>query len=202
MTVQESSKDHLSGVKREFINKAALVTKGDTDLDGSIAKSWRLCTIEEVEDLKTLLKLLPLWSIGIFLATAIIQTNLNILQSLTMDRSLNQHFKIPAASFQVFVFISMALFLPIINRFFYPVCRTLIRQSLTILHRIGATHKVNAAGLATMAYVESRRLKMVHSHGLQSWPDLIVPMSALWLVPPLALTGAGSAFHIPGQMSL
>ncbi|XP_031485103.1 protein NRT1/ PTR FAMILY 2.7-like [Nymphaea colorata] len=186
-----------------FINKAALVTKGDTDSDGSIAKPWRLCTIEEVEDLKTLLKLLPLWSTGIFLTTATgIQTNLNILQSLTMDRSLNRHFKIPAASFQVFVFISMALFLPIIDRFFYPVWRTLTRQSPTILHRIGAGHIVNAVGLAAMAYVESRRLKMVHSHGLQSRPDLMVPMSALWLVPPLALIGAGSAFYIPGQVSL
>ncbi|CAN6470979.1 unnamed protein product [Victoria cruziana] len=185
-----------------FFNKAALVTKGDTYLDGSIAKPWRLCTTEEVEDLKALLKLLPLWSTGIFLATATgIQTNLNILQSLTMDRSLGPHFKIPAASFQVFVFISMALFLPIIDRFFYPVCRILTRRSPTILHRIGAGHTVNVVGLIALAIVESRRLKTVHSHALDGRPDL-QPMSSLWLVPPLAVIGAGSAFYIPGQVSL
>ncbi|KAF3786769.1 hypothetical protein EJ110_NYTH13522 [Nymphaea thermarum] len=91
-----------------FINKAAVITEGDIHSDGSIAKPWRLCTIQEVEDLKTLLNLFPLWSTGIFLNVATgIQANLTILQALTMDRSLSRHFKIPAASFQVFVFVSM-----------------------------------------------------------------------------------------------
>ncbi|KAF3786768.1 NRT1-PTR FAMILY 2-6 protein [Nymphaea thermarum] len=186
-----------------FINKAAVITEGDIHSDGSIAKSWRLCTIQEVEDLKTLLKLFPLWSTGIFLNVATgIQANLTILQALTMDRSLSRHFKIPAASFQVFAFVSTVIVLPIIDRFFYTFCRIFTRRPPTILHLIGVGHVVNIAGLAAMAYVERRRLQVVHTHGLEDGPDVMVLMSALWLVPPLALIGAASAFHYPGQVSL
>ncbi|CAN6470959.1 unnamed protein product [Victoria cruziana] len=186
-----------------FINKAAVIAEGDTHTDGSIAKPWRLCTIREVEDLKTLLKLFPLWSTGIFLNTATgIQANLTILQALAMDRSLSGRFKIPAASFQVFVFVTMAIVLPIIDRYFYAFFRIFTRRPPTILHLIGAGHIANIVGLAAMAYVEERRLRVALTHGLGDGPDAVAPISALWLVPPLALIGAGSAFYYPGQVSL
>ncbi|XP_031485013.1 protein NRT1/ PTR FAMILY 2.3-like isoform X3 [Nymphaea colorata] len=82
-----------------FINKAALIAGGDTHLDGSIAKRWRLCTIQEVEDLKPLIRLFPLWSTGIYLTVATaVQTNLTILQSLVMDRSLGSSFKVDGST--------------------------------------------------------------------------------------------------------
>ncbi|XP_031486291.1 protein NRT1/ PTR FAMILY 2.3-like [Nymphaea colorata] len=189
-----------------FVNKAALITGGDTHLDGSIAKRWRLCTIQEVEDLKTLIRLFPLWSTGIYLNIAnAVQTNLTILQSLAMDRSLGPSFKVPAASFQVFSYISMGICLPLIDRFFYPFSRMLVRRPLTLLHRIGVGHVLVIVGLAAMACVEARRLQVMHQRGLAvagDHLDAVVPMSALWLVLPLAILGAGSAFYLPDQVNL
>ncbi|KAF3786766.1 hypothetical protein EJ110_NYTH13516 [Nymphaea thermarum] len=68
LSVKQEDYYHGSGMLSEltsrfsFTNKAALITGGDTHLDGSIAKRWRLCTIQEVEYLKTLIRLFPLWS--------------------------------------------------------------------------------------------------------------------------------------------
>ncbi|CAN6470965.1 unnamed protein product [Victoria cruziana] len=188
-----------------FLNKAAIVTGGDTHLDGSIAKRWRLCTVQEVEDLKTLMKLVPLWSTGIYLNIAFsTQTNFNILQSLAMDRSLGPRFQIPAASFQVFCYISMAVALPLVDRFFYPFWVLLVRRPVTVLHKIGVGHVLLIVGMAAMAGVEARRLRVMHQHGLSgdSLNASVVPMSALWLVLPLAIIGVGSAFYIPEQVNL
>ncbi|CAN6470964.1 unnamed protein product [Victoria cruziana] len=191
--------------QESFLNKAAIVTGGDTHLDGSIAKRWRLCTVQEVEDLKTLMKLVPLWSTGIYLNIAFsTQTNFNILQSLAMDRSLGPRFQIPAASFQVFCYISMAVALPLVDRFFYPFWVLLVRRPVTVLHKIGVGHVLLIVGMAAMAGVEARRLRVMHQHGLSgdSLNASVVPMSALWLVLPLAIIGVGSAFYIPEQVNL
>ncbi|XP_031485012.1 protein NRT1/ PTR FAMILY 2.3-like isoform X2 [Nymphaea colorata] len=192
--------------QESFINKAALIAGGDTHLDGSIAKRWRLCTIQEVEDLKPLIRLFPLWSTGIYLTVATaVQTNLTILQSLVMDRSLGSSFKVPAASFQVFFYASMAISLPLIDRFFYPFSRLMVRRPLTLLHKIGVGHVITIVGLAAMACVEARRLQVIHQRGLAvagDHLDAVVPISALWLVLPLVILGVGSAFYIPNQVNL
>lgn len=39
-----------------LFNCAALKTEGNTRSDGSIAKPWRLCTVQQVEGLKTLIR--------------------------------------------------------------------------------------------------------------------------------------------------
>ncbi|KAF8395014.1 hypothetical protein HHK36_018953 [Tetracentron sinense] len=188
-----------------FLNRAALKTQGDTETgsNGSIASPWRLCTVEQVEDLKTLIRISPLWSTGIFLSTPIgIQASLTILQALNMDRHLGPHFQIPAGSFLVFNLVSTAISLSIIDRFLCPMWQKMTRRSPTPLQRVGLGHILNVIGMAGSALVESRRLQIVRSHHLTGRPGTIVPMSALWLVVPLAIVGLGEAFHFPGQVAL
>lgn len=155
--------------------------------------------MQQVEDLKTLIRIFPLWSSSIFLGTPIgIQASLTILQALTMDRHLGQHFKIPAGSMIVVVLISTSIFLVLIDRFLHPTWRKLTGQPPSALQRIGVGHVLNVLGMAVSALVESKRLKMVH----ESQPNSIVPMLALWLFPQLVLVGIGEAFHFPGQVAL
>ncbi|XP_042475754.1 protein NRT1/ PTR FAMILY 2.7-like [Macadamia integrifolia] len=187
-----------------FLNRAALKTEGDTGPDGSIAKPWRLCTVEQVEDLKTLLRIFPLWSSSIFLSTPIaIQLSLTVLQALTMDRHLGPHFQIPAGTFPVFSLISTCVSISIIDRFLPPTWYTLTGRSLTPLKRIGLGHVLNFIAMAGSALVESRRLHVVWSHQLENQTgSTVVPISALWLAVPLIIVGAGEALHFPGQVSL
>ncbi|KAH0668212.1 hypothetical protein KY285_029418 [Solanum tuberosum] len=182
-----------------FLNRAAIKSEGDVKSDGSTAKSWRLCSVQEIEDFKTLIKILPLWSSSFFLGTTIgVQGSLSILQALTMDRHIGPNFQIPAGSMLVFVMLSTALFLALFDKFLFPTWKNLSGKSLTPLQRIGVGHVLNFLCMGVSAIVESKRLKVAKSNQ----GSIIVPMSALWLVPQLALVGIAEAFHLPGQVSL
>ncbi|XP_004295994.1 PREDICTED: protein NRT1/ PTR FAMILY 2.7-like isoform X1 [Fragaria vesca subsp. vesca] len=186
-----------------FLNRAAQKMEGDTKPDGSILKPWRLCTVQQVEDFKTLVRILPLWSSSIFLGTPIaVQVSLTILQALTMDRHLGPHFKIPAGSIIVVELVACAFFIAILDRFLCPLWQKLFGQFPTPLQRLGLGHVLNVLGMAVSALVESKRLKITEDHHLQDKPGAITPMLALWLFPQLVLVGVGEAFHFPGQVAL
>ncbi|GLU11762.1 hypothetical protein SLE2022_284850 [Rubroshorea leprosula] len=104
-----------------FLNRASLKTEGDIQSNGSIAKPWRLCTVQEVENLKALVRIFLLWSSTIFLVTPIaIQGNMIVLQALAMDCHLGSSFIIPAGTVIVVVLISTCIFLVIFDRFLLP----------------------------------------------------------------------------------
>ncbi|KAH0751296.1 hypothetical protein KY290_030528 [Solanum tuberosum] len=182
-----------------FLNRAAIISEGDVKPDGSTTNQWRLCSVQEVEDFKTLIKILPLWSTSFILSTTIgVQLSFSVLQALAMDRHVGPHFQIPAGSILVFVLISTALFLALFDKFLFPTWRNLTGKSLTPLQRIGVGHVINFLSMGVSALVESKRLNVAKSN--QGYN--IVAMSVLWLVPQLALNGIGEAFHYPGQVSL
>ncbi|KAJ4831324.1 hypothetical protein Tsubulata_036422 [Turnera subulata] len=192
-----AANDVVTSTKKSFrfLNRAALKTEGDLNSDGSIARPWRLCTVQQVEDLKTVIRIFPLWSSSIFLGTPIaIQASLTILQALTMDRHLGPHFQIPAGSILVIVLVTSSIFLPIIDRLLFPLWHKLRNQPPRTLQRIGVGHVFTVLGMVISALVESKRLKIAHKGQ--------VPMSALWLFTQLAVVGIGEAFHLPGQVSL
>ncbi|XP_058111212.1 protein NRT1/ PTR FAMILY 2.6-like [Magnolia sinica] len=166
----------------------ALKTEGDTHLDGTIAKPWRLCTVQQVEDLETAIRVFPLWSTAIFISTpACIQRSLTILQALSMDRHLGPHFSIPVGSFLVFIVLATIISLPLIDWFLFPQWRKPMGGYPTLRLRIGLGYILNVISMSVGALVESRRLHVVKSYNLVDHPRSMVPMSALWLVPALAL---------------
>ncbi|KAK9283829.1 hypothetical protein L1049_012083 [Liquidambar formosana] len=186
-----------------FLNSAALKTEPDKVSDGSYAKSWRLCTVEEVEDLKTLIKIIPVWSTGIFLYAPVgIFSSLTTLQALSMDRHLGPHFQIPAGSFLVFNQLATAISILIIDRFLIPTWQNVTRRSLTLLQRVGIGHIISIVGMVGSALVETRRLHVIRTHHLMSQSGSVVPMSALWLVMSLTIIGISEGFHFPGQVAL
>ncbi|KAF7120877.1 hypothetical protein RHSIM_Rhsim13G0090900 [Rhododendron simsii] len=183
----------------KFLNRAALITEGDTKPDGSIAKLWKLCTLQQVEDLKTLIRLSPLWSTCILLSTPLaVQMSLTTLQAITMNRHLGPHFKIPAGSMLVFIPVSTCLTIIFVDQFFFPAWQKVTGRFPPPLQRIGIGHVLCVLSMVVSAIVESNRLKVAHDIVANS----IVPMSALWLVPQLALAGMGEAFHFPGNTAL
>ncbi|XP_059660642.1 protein NRT1/ PTR FAMILY 2.7-like [Cornus florida] len=185
------------------LNRAALKTEKDVQLDGTITKSWRLCSVQQVEDLKTLIRIFPLWSTGIFLWTTMgVQGSLVILQTLTMDRHIGPHFKIPPGSILVTVFISTSFSLALIDRFLCPTWQKLTHRSPTPLQRLGLGHVLCVISMVVSALVESKRLDIAQAHQLQDQPGSTVPMLALWLLPQLVIAGIGEAFHFPGQVAL
>jgi solute carrier family 15 (peptide/histidine transporter), member 3/4 len=159
--------------------------------------------VREVEDFKAVVRILPLWTSSIFLSVSIgCQLNLSVLQALTMDRSIGPHFSIPAGSMIVPSFVAFVIFLTFLDRILFPVWHWLTRHTPTPLQRIGLGHLINAVSMMSSALVERRRAAVISRHQAENHPGWIVPLSALWLVLPLALAGGAEALHFPGQVGL
>lgn len=184
------------------MNRAALITNHDINLEGSNADPWKTCTVTQVEELKTVIKIFPIWFSNIFLGTAIgIQSSLVVLQSLTMDRGIIHHFKIPAASILVFVLMSTAISLTVFDKFLMPACRKIFNLTPSPLQRIGIGHILIIMSMGIAAVVETKRLSLAKTEKLLE-RSMVVPMSVFWLVPQLTITGIGNAFQFPGQVNL
>lgn len=94
--------------------------------------------MKQVQDLKSLIRILPLWSTSIFLCTPIaVNNSLVVLQALTMDRHIGFHLKIPAGTMLVSVILAAAISLPIIDRLLYPGWKKLTNRYPSALQRIG-----------------------------------------------------------------
>ncbi|CAI9105222.1 OLC1v1004095C1 [Oldenlandia corymbosa var. corymbosa] len=185
-----------------FFNRAALKLEGETTPEGLIRNPWRLCTVKEVEDLKSLIKLLPLWSSAILVnVPLIIQYSSTLLQALTMDHHLGSHFQIPPSSINIFVFIGTCSTIFLLDRFILPMWEKLNRRPMTLLQRVAIGHVVDIVCMIVSALVEIKRLNVVKLHNLENKNDSVVPMSVFWLVPGLVLSGIGEGFHIPGNFA-
>ncbi|KAI3793383.1 hypothetical protein L1987_36002 [Smallanthus sonchifolius] len=186
-----------------FLNHGALKIESD----GLKTRSWSLSTVQEVEDLKTLIKIMPLWSSSVMLSGLVgMFNNFIILQALTMDRHLGgSKFRIPASSFLSLDTLATSISIFILDRLIFPMWKKLTGWSLTPLQQIGLGHVLNALGLVASALVEARRLHVARDHhmvGLSTGAPTIVPISALWLMVPLTIMGISQAFLFPGQISL
>ncbi|KAH9290461.1 hypothetical protein KI387_034578, partial [Taxus chinensis] len=172
-----------------FLNKAAIKTSQDFPPEVQINPNpWRLCGVEQVEELKSILKTIPIWFSGIipFIMTTQL-TTFGVLQALTMDRHLGPHFQIPAASFMVFSLLSSSILLLIYDKAFVPFT---VRKGIKItkLQRIGTGMTVYCVGLGVAIMVERKRQAS------------IAPMSALWLIPQNVILGFGDPFQSVGRI--
>ncbi|KAG9456122.1 hypothetical protein H6P81_000630 [Aristolochia fimbriata] len=188
-----------------FLNKACLKKnpEKDTNLDVLLATDpWSLCTVQQVEDLKSLIKLMPIWSTGIMLAVLLSQHTFQILQASTMDRHICPTFQIPAGSFGVFGILSLTLWVAIYDRILVPRLAKLTGnpRGLSLKHRMGIGLVLSCTATAVAAVVESHRRKRAIEQGLSNNGYGVVEMSAMWLVPQHCIMGLAEAFNIIGQI--
>ncbi|EMS54229.1 putative nitrate excretion transporter 3 [Triticum urartu] len=205
--VVDSAGEGAPSKRLSFLNRAAMITATEDPIDdasgGRCASGWRLCRVQQVEDLKSLLGVLPLWSSGIMLSVSIgVMIGMIILQALAMDRSLGPRFKIPAGSITVCSLVAFIAVTPVLDRAVFPLWRRITGMPPSPLQRVGLGHVVNIAGMVVAALGGRRRLSGVHAHGGADAPaGWVTPMSVLWLLLPLGVVGIGEALHFPGNMA-
>lgn len=186
-----------------FLNRAAFLTQGDNHITGTKTKSWNQCTVEEVEDLKKLIKIMPLWSSSILLSGAIgVIISFTVLMALVMDRRVGSHFQIPAGTFTVVTLIFTAITSSTLDRFIYPTYKKLTGRHLTYLQAISLGHVSNILAAVAFALIERRRLKLIQVYHLTDQPNAVAPLSALWLIFPLAIMGIGEGFYFSPEVAL
>ncbi|KAA3489986.1 Major facilitator superfamily protein [Gossypium australe] len=91
-------------ISPRFLNKACVIKNPQQDLtsDGNASNPWSLCTIGQVEELKALIRVIPVWSTGIITGIIIAVTysldTFAVMQASTMDRHITPKFDIPAST--------------------------------------------------------------------------------------------------------
>ena len=99
-----------------FRNKVSIKIPQDFKEDGSMSHTWRLCSLQQMEEMKSVIRITPIWSstINIFVFLAQLNT-LSVLQAETMDIHLGKHFQLLAGSFGIFTMPALTLFFSLLQ---------------------------------------------------------------------------------------
>lgn len=189
--------------KLRFLNKACIIKDREHDIasDGSASNKWSLCTIEQVEELKAIIKVVPIWSTGIMVAVSTSQTSLWLLQAKTMNRHVTSNFQIPAGSFGVFMMLAVCITAGVYDRVILPLASKVRGKPVTVSakKRIGIGLFFSFLDFVTSAVVESIRRRKAIREGYIDNPEAVLEMSAMWLIPHNILCGIAEAFNAIGQ---
>lgn len=163
--------------------------------DGSSRDPWRLCTVDQVEDLKSLLKVIPIWSTGVIAFVNMSQGSFSVLQAESTDRKITTNFEIPAGSFGTFSVLCLALWIPLYDRIILPIASRIKGKPkyFSTKQRIGGGIFVSLLTVVVTALVEGIR----RSHGGEE--NVGRRMSALWLLPQYCLMGIMEALIAVAQ---
>uniref|UniRef100_A0A2C9UPJ0 Uncharacterized protein n=1 Tax=Manihot esculenta TaxID=3983 RepID=A0A2C9UPJ0_MANES len=179
--------------KFRCLDKASVI-EDNISAGGNKNNPWIVSTVMEVEEVKMVLKLIPIWSTCILFWTVYSQmTTFTIEQATFMERKLGS-LLVPSGSFSAFLIITILLFTSLNERLFVPLARNLTHnpQGLTSLQRIGIGLVFSVAAMVAAAVIEKERRII----GVQRNSQI----SAFWLVPQFFLVGAGEAFVYVGQL--
>uniref|UniRef100_A0A0D3EUB0 Major facilitator superfamily (MFS) profile domain-containing protein n=1 Tax=Oryza barthii TaxID=65489 RepID=A0A0D3EUB0_9ORYZ len=172
--------------------------------DGSARDPWTLCTVQQVEDVKAAVRVLPIWSTGFMPGVIIGQQMFPVLQAKTMERRVGG-LEIPAASFGVFSILTLTVWVAVYDR---ALVRPLSRltghaRGVTLRQRMGIGLALFAVAMAVAARTEAARRAEALAEGLRDYgpqSGRAVRMSAMRLVPQHCITGLAEALNLIGQI--
>ncbi|KAL5783135.1 hypothetical protein ACOSP7_008164 [Xanthoceras sorbifolium] len=182
-----------------FLDKASVVTESDYRNNGSfICNPWKLCPVTKVEEVKMVIRLLPIWATTIIFWTTYAQMiTFSVEQASTMKRSLG-HFQIPAGSLTVFFVGAILISLAVYDQLVIPVWKKWRgKPGFTNLQKIALGLFLSAAGMACAALAEVKRLSVAKA---SSPTTTTLPVTVYILVPQFLLVGSGEAFIYTGQL--
>nr|POE76255.1 protein nrt1/ ptr family 2.11 [Quercus suber] len=190
-----------------FLDKAAIITAEDQiNPNGSAVNPWKLCSLQQVEEVKCLARVIPVWASLIIFSVIMSQNSYAVFQALQSDRRLgNSNFKVPAASYAVFTMPTVSLWIPIYDKVLVPSLRKLTGKEggITLLQRMGIGIVLSVLTMLVSGLVEEKRRNLALTRptlGVAPESGAISSMSGLWLIPQLVLTGLSEAFCAIGQV--
>ncbi|WOG99205.1 hypothetical protein DCAR_0518553 [Daucus carota subsp. sativus] len=189
--------------KLRFMNKACVIWNSEEiGPDGVASNPCNICTVDQVEELKTLIRVLPLWSAAIMMSVNIsTQSSFVLLQAKSMDRHLAGGLEIPAASFVIFTIATIFTWIMLYDRILVPLASKIRGKPvhLDTKVRMGIGLFCSFMSMVVAAIVEHIRRRKAIQQGLSDNPSGLVVMSAYWLVPQHVLGGLAEAFNSIAQ---
>ncbi|KAL4602174.1 hypothetical protein ACB092_10G034400 [Castanea dentata] len=191
---------HTHGFK--FLDKAALISSKDfVDQNQCIRNPWRLCPITQVEEVKCILRLLPIWLCTIIYSVVFTQmASLFVEQGAVMKTTISS-FRIPPASMSSFDILSVALFIFLYRRILDPLVGRIKKsdsKGLTELQRMGIGLVIAVMAMVSAGIVECYRLKYAIKDCTTC--DGSSSLSIFWQIPQYAFIGASEVFMYVGQL--
>ncbi|KAJ6751668.1 hypothetical protein OIU85_002128 [Salix viminalis] len=190
------------------LDKAAVITdENEVNLDGSAYNPWKLCSIQQVEEVKCLLRIIPIWSTSILYHIPLLQQQTYaVFQALQMDRRLgSSSFKVPAATYIIFTMLTLTMWIPLYDRIIVPFLQKLTGKDggITLLQRMGIGMILAIICTVVSGLVEENRRHVALTRptlGLTNKGAAISSLSGMWLVPQLALSGLSEGFNYIAQI--
>ncbi|PON56722.1 Proton-dependent oligopeptide transporter [Parasponia andersonii] len=209
-TSQNGSRNILHTEGFKFLDRAAIITEKDLNRreeeDASQTNPWRLCTVTQVEEVKCILRLLPIWLCTILYSVVFTQmASLFVEQGDAMNTTLSG-FHIPPASMSSFDILSVAAFIFLYRRVIHPLAARITKnpKGLTELQRMGIGLVIAIMAMVSAGVVEVFRSKYAQNDcpttGSCTGSSNPSSLSIFWQVPQYVLVGASEVFMYVGQL--
>ncbi|XP_022946066.1 protein NRT1/ PTR FAMILY 4.6-like [Cucurbita moschata] len=156
------------------------------------------CTTQQLEDVKVVLKLLPIFACTIILNSCLAQlSTFSVEQASTMNTKIGS-IKLPPASLPIFPILFIILLAPLYNHLIIPFARTLTRteSGITHLQRIGVGLLLSIVAMAIAALIEVKRKAIADAHPA-AHP---LPITFLWIGFQYLFLGSADLFTLAGLL--
>ncbi|XVF23151.1 hypothetical protein REPUB_Repub13aG0012900 [Reevesia pubescens] len=164
-----------------FLDKACIKVE-----DGSNRKEspWRLCSVTQVEQVKILISVIPIFACTIVFNTILAQLQtFSVQQGSAMDTQLIKSFHIPPASLQSIPYIILIFIVPLYEKFFVPFAKTMTghESGISPLFRIGLGLFFATFSMIAAALMEKKRRESAVDSGKI--------ISIFWITPQFLIFG-------------
>jgi len=177
-----------------FLDRAAHV---DADTKLGARDPWKLCTVTQVEEVKSILRLLPIWLCTILYSVVFTQmASLFVVQGAAMRRTTPfAGFSVPPSSMSSFDILAVATTIFLYRRAICPFLARLTERPAgpTELQRMGLGLVVGALAMATAGTVE-------HFRKAGATTAMSSDLHIMWQVPQYALIGVSEVMMYVGQL--
>uniref|UniRef100_A0A0E0G602 Uncharacterized protein n=1 Tax=Oryza nivara TaxID=4536 RepID=A0A0E0G602_ORYNI len=187
---------HTEGFR--FLDRAAVV--GANPKLGTCTQPrdpWKLCTVTQVEEVKSILRLLPIWLCTILYSVVFTQmASLFVVQGAAMRRTTRfPGFSVPPSSMSAFDILTVATTIFLYRRAVCPLVSRLTgrRTGPTELQRMGLGLVLGAMAMATAGTVE-------HFRKAGATTAMSSDLHIMWQVPQYALIGVSEVMMYVGQL--
>ncbi|MCD7472595.1 hypothetical protein HAX54_013871 [Datura stramonium] len=176
--------------KFRFLDKACIKIEEGSSTSES---SWRLCTVSQVEQVKILISIVPIFACTIIFNTILAQLQtFSVQQGTAMNTRLTHNFKIPPASLQSIPYIMLIFLVPLYEIAFVPMTRKFTgkHSGITPLQRVGIGLFIATFSMVCAALVENKR----RDYALNQNRTL----SIFWIAPQFLIFGLSEMFTAVG----
>ncbi|KAK1311225.1 putative peptide/nitrate transporter [Acorus calamus] len=182
-----------------WLDKAALQLKDD----GNNPSPWKLCTVTQVEEVKIMVKLIPVTTCTIMLSVILTEfLTLSVQQAYTLNTHLG-NLNLPVTCMPVFPGLSIFFILSLYYSVFAPLARRITGHphGASQLQRVGLGLVFSILSVTWGGALERYRRNYAIKHGYESLFLTAMPhFSAYWLLIQYCLIGIAEVFCIVGLL--